>query len=294
MDKTGNFPNVLPVDSSPEPPNARLRILFLGDVVGEPGRKAVGFVLPLLKEQLAIDFAIVNGENAAGGRGITPKISIGLLRAGASVITTGDHIWDQSEIVEYLPTEPRLLRPINYPDGAPGQGSIVLDTPKGKVGVINVQGRSFINPILDNPFVRMDEEVDRMRGETPVIFVDVHAETTSEKGAIGRLLDGRVSAVVGTHTHVQTADNRIFPNGTAFLTDAGMCGPVDSILGRTPGPIIERFRSNLPQRFPVGKGDVRVCGAWVEIDPATGTADRIERIAQLVGCDNGEWKLLPG
>ena len=197
-----------------------LRILFLGDVVGEPGRRAVIELLPELKREYGLDFAIVNGENAAGGRGITPKITIDLLRAGVAVVTTGDHIWDQKEIYHYIDTEPRLLRPINYPDDTPGQGTIVLETEKGKVGVINVQGRTFMLPLLENPFRALDLAVARLREETSMIFVDVHAETTSEKIAIGRYLDGRVSAVVGTHTHVQTSDNRIFPGGTAFLCDA--------------------------------------------------------------------------
>ena len=198
-----------------------LKILFLGDVTGEPGRRAVIGAVPLLKKERHIDFVIVNGENAAAGRGITPKITIDLLRAGVSVITTGDHIWDQKEIISYIDTEPRLLRPINYPDKTPGQGSLILETAKGKVGVINVQGRTFMLPLLENPFRVMRDEVARMREETHVIFVDVHAETTSEKIAMGRFLDGKVSAVVGTHTHVQTADETIFPGGTAFLCDAG-------------------------------------------------------------------------
>src|ERR1043166_3182453 len=216
-----------------------LTVLFLGDVVGEPGRTAVIARMPELKKKYALDFVIVNGENAAGGRGITGKITIDLLRSGVSVITTGDHVWDQKEILSFIDTEPRLLRPINYPDGAPGSGSILLETPKGKIGVINVQGRTFMQPILENPFRVMREAVEKMRAETPVIFVDVHAETTSEKIAMGRFLDGKVSAVVGTHTHTQTADERIFPNGTAFLCDAGMCGPTESVLGREIGPIVE-------------------------------------------------------
>ncbi|MGK0184533.1 MAG: metallophosphoesterase (TIGR00282 family) [Verrucomicrobiales bacterium] len=249
------------------------------------------FALKKLKEELSIDFAIVNGENSAGGRGITPKISIGLLRAGAAVVTTGDHVWDQAEIVDYIGTEPRLLRPLNYPMGAPGHGSIVLESAMTKVAVVNVQGRTFMNTALENPFTAMDEEIARLREETPVIFVDMHAETTSEKIAMGRFLDGRVSAVVGTHTHVQTADEQIFPGGTAFLCDAGMCGPAESILGRTIDPIVNRFRSNMPQRFPVARGDVRICGVWVEIDPATGKATHIERVSRIVTCDNGEWKM---
>ncbi|MEZ5325504.1 MAG: TIGR00282 family metallophosphoesterase [Verrucomicrobiales bacterium] len=270
---------------------SRFRILFLGDVVGEPGRKAVLFALRRLKEELSIDFVIINGENSAGGRGITPRISIGLLRAGAAVVTTGDHVWDQNEIVDYIGTEPRLLRPLNYPTGAPGQGSIVLESAKTKVAVVNVQGRTFMNNALENPFTAMEKEVARLREETPVIFVDMHAETTSEKIAMGRMLDGKVSAVIGTHTHVQTADEQIFPGGTAFLCDAGMCGPTESILGRTIDPIVNRFRSNMPQRFPVARGDVRLCGACIEIDPTTGKATHIERVSRLVTCDNGEWKM---
>jgi metallophosphoesterase (TIGR00282 family) len=255
-----------------------LTVLFLGDVVGEPGRNALIARLPQLKEQYGIDFTIVNGENAAGGRGITGKISIDLLRAGVSVITTGDHIWDQKDIVVFLNLEPRLLRPVNYPDGAPGNGSIVLETPKGKMGVINVQCRTFMQPILENPFRAAEAAVAKMREETPNIVVDVHGETTSEKIAMGRFLDGKVSAVIGTHTHVQTADEQIFPGGTAFLCDAGMCGPVNSILGRKIEPIMNRFVSNLPASFPVAAGEVRLHGALLEIDETSGRALGITRI----------------
>ncbi len=259
-----------------------LKLLFLGDIIGEPGRSAVLSRLPDLRERWNLDFIVVNGENAAAGRGITPKMTIDLLRAGVAVVTTGDHVWDQREIVPYIPTEPRLLRPVNYPPGTPGNGSIVLDTAKGPVGVINVQGRTFTQPALENPFLCISAEVDRVRAETPVIFVDVHAETTSEKIAMGRFLDGRVSAVVGTHTHVQTADEQIFPRGTAFLCDAGMCGPVDSILGRSAEPIIQRFLTNMPIVFPVAKGDVQLSGALIEIDETTGRALSIQRVAERV------------
>ena len=252
-----------------------LKILFLGDVVGEPGRRAVIETWPRLREKHGIDFFIVNGENAANGRGITPRISIELLRAGAAVITSGDHIWDQKEIFSYIETEPRLLRPLNYPPGTPGAGSIVLETAKGKIAVLNVQGRTFTAPSLENPFLAIEAEVARLREETPVIFVDVHAETTSEKIAMGRFLDGKVSAVVGTHTHTQTADEQIFPGGTAFLCDAGMCGPVESILGREIEAIVTRFVTSLPAPFPVARGPVRLSGAIVEIDPATGRAHSI-------------------
>ena len=255
-----------------------LTILFLGDIVGEPGRTAVIARLPKLKEKHALDFIIVNGENAAGGRGITGKITIDLLRAGVSVITTGDHVWDQKEILGFIDTEPRLLRPVNYPDGAPGSGSIVLETTKGKIGVINVQARTFMQPILENPFRSVDAAVAKMRSETTIIIVDVHGETTSEKIALGRFLDGKVSAVIGTHTHVQTADEQIFPAGTAFLCDAGMCGPINSILGRAVDPIMNRFISNLPASFPVAGGEVRLRGALIEIDESTGRAVRITRV----------------
>ncbi len=258
-----------------------LTILFLGDIVGEPGRSAVIARLPELKAAHAIDFIVVNGENAAGGRGITPKITIDLLRAGAAVVTTGDHIWDQKDIIPYIATEPRLLRPINYPTGAPGTGSIVLETAKGKVGVINVQARTFMQPILENPFEALAAAVARMREETKIILVDAHGETTSEKIAIGRFLDGKVSAVIGTHTHVQTADEQIFPGGTAFLCDAGMCGPNESILGRAIDPIVNRFISNLPAPFPVAKGDVRICGALVSVDESNGRALSIRRVNEI-------------
>jgi 2',3'-cyclic-nucleotide 2'-phosphodiesterase len=258
------------------------RILFLGDIVGEPGRKAVISRLPSLKAQFEIDFIIVNGENAAGGRGITPKIAIDLLRAGAAVITTGDHIWDQAEIIPYLATEPRLLRPINYPPGVPGAGSIVLETAKGKVAVMNVQGRSYMQPPLENPFLAAESEARRLIDEEGVvmIFVDVHAETTSEKIAMGRSLDGLVSAVVGTHTHVQTADEQIFPGGTAFLCDAGMCGPLDSVLGRAIEPVVERFRTSTPSRFPVAGGPVGMRGVMIDLDESSGRSMSIRRFAE--------------
>ena len=255
-----------------------LTVLFLGDVVGEPGRTAVIARMSELKEKYALDFVVVNGENVAGGRGITGKITIDLLRAGVSVITTGDHVWDQKEILSFIGTEPRLLRPVNYPDGAPGSGSILLETPKGKIGVINVQARTFMQPILENPFRAVETAVTRMRNETANIIVDAHGETTSEKIALGRFLDGKVSAVIGTHTHVQTADEQIFAGGTAFLCDAGMCGPVNSILGRAIDPIMNRFISNLPASFPVAGGEVRLRGALIEIDETTGRAVRITRV----------------
>src|ERR1700747_1506743 len=258
-----------------------LRLLFLGDIIGEPGRKAVIEMVPRLKQAWGIDFVIVNGENAAAGRGITGKITIDLLRAGVAVVTSGDHIWDQKEVMSYIETEPRLLRPINYPPGTPGKGSIVLETAKGKVAVINVQGRTFMQPSLENPFRITEEEVRCLRSETHVIFVDIHAETTSEKIALGRFLDGKVSAVAGTHTHVQTADEQIFPGGTAFICDAGMCGPTDSVLGREIQPIIQRFMTSMPVNFPVAKGEVMLHGLMVDIDEESGRAMSVERVAEV-------------
>ncbi|MCX7868895.1 MAG: TIGR00282 family metallophosphoesterase [Terrimicrobiaceae bacterium] len=262
-----------------------IRILFLGDVVGEPGREAVKRELLRVQKDGLADFVIVNGENAAGGRGISGRLAIELLRAGAAVITTGDHVWDQKDTAEYIRTEPRLLRPVNCPPGAPGQGSIVLETSRGRVAVMNVQGRTFMPQQLDNPFPAALAEAERLRAETPVIFVDMHAEATSEKIALAHFLDGQVSAVVGTHTHVQTADERILPGGTAFLCDAGMCGPEHSILGRDPKNIIRRFLNAMPATFPVAGGPVRVSGALVEVDEATGRALAIRRISRLVGAE---------
>ena len=263
-----------------------IRILFLGDVVGEPGRKAVMAQLPLLKREHDLDFCIVNGENAAGGRGITPRIAIELLRAGAAVITTGDHVWDQQEIVDYFPTEPRLLRPLNYPEGTPGAGSVVLETAKGKIAVLQAQGRSFIQPPLENPYLAVEKEVARLRAEgVTTIVLDYHAETTSEKIAMGRMLDGKVSLVVGTHTHVQTADERIFPGGTGYLTDAGMCGPDDSVLGRTVESVVWRFKSGMPTRFPIAKGAVRLCGVIVEVAAEDGRCLAIRRVSLLCAAE---------
>ncbi len=254
----------------------------MGDIVGEPGRKAVIARLAALKEQENIDFIVVNGENAAGGRGITSKISIDLLRAGVAVITTGDHVWDQREIVDYFPTEPRLLRPVNYPKGAPGSGSVVLDTPKGKIGVINAQGRVFMNPPLESPLEGVEKAVESMRDEgVRVIMLDFHAEATSEKIAMGRAMDGKVSLVVGTHTHVQTSDEQIFPGGTAYLTDAGMCGPAESVLGREIASVVWRLRTGMPTRFPVAKGPVRICGVIVGVDEQSGKAMEVKRVDEI-------------
>lgn len=261
-----------------------IKALFLGDIVGAPGRTAVIQTLPLLKKELGINFVVVNGENAAGGRGITLKIAQDLLKAGADVVTMGDHVWDQGELASLFHQEPRLLRPLNYQAGTPGKGSVVCDTAMGKIAVMQLQGRSFIQPPLENPFTLGEQEAIRLREEEGAcaILVDMHAETTSEKIALGYHLDGKVSAIFGTHTHVQTADEIIHEGGTAYITDAGMCGPALSILGREREGIIKRFVTTLPQKFPVATWPVRLSGAIVEIDPSTGHALSIERFTRII------------
>jgi metallophosphoesterase (TIGR00282 family) len=260
-----------------------IKILFLGDVVGEPGRVAACRTAELYLERGDADFIVVNGENAANGRGITPKLAIDLMRSGIAVITSGDHIWDQKEIYPFLSTEPRLLRPINYPAGTPGSGSIVLDTAHGPIAVMNVQCRTFMGNPIENPFLAASAEVERLHLETRVIVVDVHGETTSEKIAMGRHLDGLVSLVVGTHTHVQTADERIFPKGTAFLCDAGMCGPEDSVLGRDYETVVERFVTSMPSKLPVARGPIMACGVLVEVNPENGRSTAIRRVVERYG-----------
>lgn len=254
-------------------------VIFIGDVVGEPGRRALRNLLPSLRQQHHADFCIVNGENVAGGAGITPKTFDELRAAGADVITTGDHIWDNKEIFSILGTEPRLLRPANYPPQATGHGSVVIESPSGtKIAVLNLMGRTFMKN-LDCPFSVADREVAVLRPQTPMIIVDMHAEATSEKIALGRFLDGQVSAVLGTHTHVQTADEQIFPKGTAFLCDAGMSGPHESILGREIEPVIKRFITQMPQRFEVAQHGIRLHGVLLQIDANTGHALGIQRLS---------------
>jgi len=264
-----------------------VKILFIGDIVGEPGRRAVHALLSKVRKKHTVDFEVDNGENSAGGNGINPRIAAELFDAGIDVITSGDHLWDQKEVVELLNREPRFLRPLNYPVGTPGQGSGVfeLKNPRSelpgavRIGVVNAQGRTFM-PALDNPFLVVPEEIDRLRTETAVILVDFHAEATSEKIAFARLLDGRVSAVVGTHTHVQTADEQIFPGGTAYLSDAGFTGPHDSVLGRQIEPVIRRFKTNMPQRFEVAAGRVLLQGMVVKVNVKDGRSEGIWRVSE--------------
>ena len=259
-----------------------MKLLFIGDIVGKPGRKAVRYFLPRLRETLGLDFIVANGENSAGGSGITPATASEIFEAGVDVITCGDHLWDQREVVSLLNNEPRFVRPENYPEGTPGQGFCVQQIGGlPPIGVLNLQGQTFMKPI-ENPFYAADAAVDELREQTPIILVDMHAETTSEKIAMGRFLDGRVSAVIGTHTHVQTADEHIFPGGTAFLCDAGCTGPQESILGREIEPIIQRFLTYQPQRFAVASKRVTLNGAVIDIDELSGKATSIERVSELL------------
>lgn len=257
-----------------------MNILLIGDIVGQPGREAVKELLPLLKEKHGIEFTIVNGENAAGGNGITPKIAEELFGYGADVITTGDHIWKTKEIISVLGQNQRILRPANYPDGAPGKGYGIYTTLKGTtVGVINLQGRVFMQAI-DCPFKAVSKILDEIAAKTKIIIVDIHAEATSEKMAMGWFLDGKVSFVAGTHTHIPTRDARILPQGTAYLTDLGMAGSQDSVIGVSKEAVMQRFLTQLPVRFEPAKENVWIHGAIVSVDPETGMAKDIKMISE--------------
>jgi len=254
-----------------------LTILCIGDIFGEPGRRVLAHFLPRLRAELEVDLVVANVENAAAGFGVTPALARGFLDGGVDVMTSGNHVWDRKEIIEYIVKENLLLRPANYPRGAPGVGSVVVKAGAHRVGVLNLQGRVFMAPI-DCPFLTADAEVERLRGETPVIVVDMHAEATSEKQAMGWYLDGRVSAVVGSHSHVQTADERLLPGGTAFLTDLGLTGPFDSVIGVDKELAIQRFLTGMPNRFEPARGRAQVQGAVIRIDSESGRARAIERI----------------
>ena len=256
-----------------------MKLLFIGDIVGRPGRDLIRRHVRALASQYEADLVIANGENAAGGAGITRENMLEILSAGVDVITTGNHVWDKRETLEFIGNEPRLLRPANYPDGTPGLGSCVVNSKSGvPVGVINVMGRVFLNAI-DDPFRVALREIDRVReGGAQVIFVDMHGETTSEKIALSYYLDGKVAAVIGTHTHVQTADERILHEGTAYLTDLGMTGSYGGVIGMKKGDIINRFTSPIHRKPDHSRSEVRICGAIVDVDEATGRARSIERI----------------
>ena len=255
-----------------------MNICFLGDINSKVGRKLVRELLPKLTVEYKIDFFIANAENAAGGFGITPNITCELLEMGLDVLTSGNHIWDKKEIFDYISLEPRLLRPANYPPGVPGKGSYLAATPGGiKIGIINLSGRVFMNP-LDCPFRRAEEEIKHLRAKTRVIIIDFHAEATSEKLAFAHYLDGSVSAIIGTHTHVPTADETILPKGTAYITDVGMTGAHDSIIGVKKECATSRFLTQINVRLEPARKDPRLNAVILEIDPEYGRAKRIQRV----------------
>ncbi|MFO0706818.1 MAG: TIGR00282 family metallophosphoesterase [Nitrospira sp.] len=255
-----------------------MKVLYIGDIMGEPGRRAVGRMVPRLVAQCQIDVVIGNGENVAGGFGITPELAEDLFEMGLSVITTGNHAWDKKEILDYFPREPRLLRPANYPVGVPGYGSTVVETAGGeRLAVIQLMGRAYM-PTLDCPFQVAKREVAKLKQQTAAVIVDMHAEATSEKMAMGHYLDGDVAAVVGTHTHVQTADDQILPKGTAYITDIGMTGPLHGVIGVKKELAIEKFLTGMPKRFEVASGPSVFCAVLVELDARLGKAVSLERI----------------
>lgn len=255
-----------------------MRILFIGDVVGSPGRDMVETYLPKLKKKFQPAVTIINGENAASGKGITEKIYRRFLELGAQAVTLGNHAWDKKEIFEFIDKADYLVRPANFPEGTPGRGLTYVKTPKGEIAVINLQGRTFMAP-NDDPFRKVDELIEQASKRTSLIFLDFHAETTSEKQAMGWYVDGRVSVQVGTHTHVQTADERILPEGTGYISDVGMTGPYDGILGMDREAVLKRFKTNLPVRFEVPKtGRAQLSAFLVDVDDKTGKTVKVKRI----------------
>jgi len=254
-----------------------IKILMAGDIVGAPGRTHFARVVGRLRATQDVDFVVANAENAAGGSGITLQLAHELLDAGADVLTLGDHAWRQKEILHQIDREPRLLRPANFAHGSPGRGHIAVETPWGSISVINLIGRVFMDP-MDCPFRTVDEQLDRRQEIGRIVLVDMHAEATSEKLAMGRHLDGRVTAVVGTHTHVQTADETILPGGTGYLTDLGMTGSKDSILGREWKPVLQRFVTGIPARFDVAGNDLRLDGLMIHLDEKNGQVKKLRRV----------------
>lgn len=259
-----------------------LNILIVGDIVGRPGRMAIKELVPLVVKRDNIHFVVANGENAAGGSGITPQIVAELLSYGVHVITSGDHIWKKKEIIDCISVTPSLLRPANYPPDSPGNGYYVYQVPEHpelKIAVANILGRVFMGGV-DCPFRTLDKIVSEVSAQTKIILVDVHAEATSEKIAMGWHLDGQVSCVFGTHTHIQTADETILPCGTAYITDLGMCGPYESVIGRRIDRVVGTFISGLPSAFDVAKNDVRLTGIIITVDSKTGKALGIKRVSE--------------
>lgn len=258
-----------------------VRVLFLGDIVGRTGRDVVAGRLPALRRQYRPDLIIANGENAAGGAGITAAVADDLFDLGIDVLTLGNHAWDKPDVITYIDAEPRLIRPLNYPPGTPGMGSVVVTLPGGsRVGVINACGRVFSTALLDDPFRAVAAEVERLRQQVTVVIVDFHAEATAEKQAMGWYLDGRVAAVMGTHTHVPTADAGILPGGTAYITDVGMIGTWHSVIGMRADAALERFLTQMPVRLQPARGPALLCGVVIEIDDVTGRATAVEPVVE--------------
>ncbi|MBN1547311.1 MAG: TIGR00282 family metallophosphoesterase [Syntrophaceae bacterium] len=265
-----------------------MKILFIGDIVGKPGRRAVRELLPGLVKDHDVDFVIANCENAASGFGVTKDIVDELFRYDIDVLTSGNHIWDKKEIAHFIEDYEYLLRPANYPEINPGWGSVIKPAVSGDaIGVINLEGRIFMRA-LDCPFKKAREEIEKIKTSANMIIVDIHAEATSEKKALGWYLDGQVTAVVGTHTHVQTADNEVLPGGTAYITDVGMTGPFDSVIGIKTDSIIERFLTQIPNRFDVAKKDIRLQGVVIDVDEKTGKSRSIKRISVKLEDRQGE------
>lgn len=254
-----------------------MKVLFIGDIVGKTGRIAVKSLLPLIVNKYKIDLVIANGENAAGGFGITEKVASELFSCGIHILTSGNHIWDKKESIPYISKESRIIRPLNYPPGVPGFGSITYTVRDKKIGIINLSGRVFMSNI-DCPFRVGLSEIERLKNETNIIIIDFHAEATSEKIAFGYYVDGKASAVIGTHTHVQTADERILPGGTAYITDVGMTGPADSVIGIDKEQIIERFLLQMPKKFETAKGTGIFSGVVIDIEDDSGKASAIQRL----------------
>jgi metallophosphoesterase (TIGR00282 family) len=255
-----------------------MRILLIGDIVGKPGRQAIEGILEKLISDYGIEFTIANGENAAGGMGITPSIAIDILNQGVDVLTSGNHIWAKKEIIPFLDEESRILRPANYPAQVPGRGAGIFPLSNGrKIGILNLEGRVFMKH-LDCPFRVGEKEIEILRQQTNIIIVDFHAEATSEKMAMGWFLNGKVSAVLGTHTHVQTSDERILDEGTAYITDVGMTGPLDSVIGIRKEIALERLLTQIPWKFDVAREEIELQGVVIDVDSKTGKADNIQRI----------------
>lgn len=257
-----------------------MKILFIGDIVGSPGRKIVKEILPSIKKEYSIDFCVANAENAANGKGITYLIAQELYEMGIDALTMGNHVWARNEVFSFIESDDKIVRPANFPENIPGKGSALITNNKGTIGIINLLGRIYMEP-LDSPFIAADREIEKLKKSTNVIIVDMHAEATSEKCTMAWYLDGRVSSVLGTHTHVQTADERIFPCGTSFISDVGMSGPHEGVIGVDKEMILEKFLKHMPIKHELAKGSVQFNAVIIDIDEKSGKTIHIERINQV-------------